>query len=128
MIIRDRESLIDLLKKQSVKMKSKVLLFLLVFLICFLAGGIYFIQSLLNELPIKIGEEFAWAITAISKGIVTNFFLAIVLGIIIGYLLSIITFRYNKYDLLIDSCNRIEKLENEINNLKRHNKNIESDW
>ncbi len=67
----------------------------------------------------KVGSDVAGIIMAISKGTFTSYFISFILGIVIGYFLMILTFKYNKNDLLIDYYERIEKLENEIKELKK---------
>ncbi len=120
-IIRNREELIELFEKRLAQWKAKSTIILLIFLICFMCGSIFLAQYFLNEIYSIIGYKIAFPIAAISSIKLILFTFCLVLGaILMRFILSIFV-RYNKDDLLIDNSKRIEKLEKEIENLKRHN-------
>jgi hypothetical protein len=83
-----------------------------------LAGGIYIIDYNLSKYSSYIGHDETLIIVAISKSIYGIYLFALLMGAFIGILIMKIVIKYNKDDLLLDACERIEKLEEKIKKTK----------
>jgi len=75
---------------------------------------LYYIRSLTIKYAHQIGDEKVSMIAIIAKNIFTIHLFALVIGLLIGFLISKIWMKYNKDDLLIELNDRIEVLETKL--------------